>query len=224
MKKMGTLLAWGALVLLTTGWLVFLRPETLGGSVGYILINGESMLPRLRTGDLVLVKTATNYERGDVVVYRVPEGNLGEGVKIIHRIIGGDSRSGFVVQGDNKPHKDPWKPLPSDVVGKQWIHIPSAGTLLGVLRTPLGIATLAALFAIWIFLGSKPAVPGAGRGKQAKRKSARMLILAVALAGMATRVHAAGLEIRSGQLAVFTAVVPPLSPPSQPDLPADSTE
>lgn len=223
MKKLRTLLAWGALVVLTTGWLIFLRPETLGGSVGYILINGESMLPRLRTGDLVLVKPETSYRRDDVVVYRVPEGNLGEGVKIIHRIIGGDARSGFVVQGDNKPHKDPWRPLPSDVVGKQWIHIPSAGTLLSVLRTPLGIATLAALFAIWIFLGSKPAA-GAGSDATARRHAVQILILAAALAGVTTRVHAAGLEIRSGQLAVLTAVVPPLSPPAQPALPADSPE
>lgn len=150
------MLSWGALVLIAAGWFIFLRPAELGGPVGYILINGDSMLPNLRTGDMVLVRPTERYSPGDVVVYRVPEGNLGAGVKIIHRIIGGDERSGFVVQGDNKPHKDPWKPLPSDVVGTLWVQVPSVGHLLWLLRTRTGLALVAAFLATWIVMGDKP--------------------------------------------------------------------
>ncbi|MGQ0678993.1 MAG: signal peptidase I [Actinomycetota bacterium] len=156
MRRLVVIGGWAVALAALAAWFVFLRPVALGGDAGYILINGESMLPDLRNGDLVLIRQEPSYRVGEVITFRVPEGTLGAGVKIIHRIVGGDARSGFVVQGDNKPHVDPWKPLPEDVVGKLWAHLPGVGNALRLVRSQAGIAGFAALMAVWTFWGGKP--------------------------------------------------------------------
>src|SRR3954447_9111211 len=89
------------LVALVGGWAFVLRPQSLGGPAGYVLVSGHSMLPRYHTGDLVLVERRHSYHVGQVIAYRVPKGDAMAGAQVIHRIIGGDARRGFVVQGDN---------------------------------------------------------------------------------------------------------------------------
>ena len=59
------------------------------------------MQPTLYEGDLAVVRQQSSYEEGDIVAFRVPEGEDGEGAIIIHRIVGGDAENGFILQGDN---------------------------------------------------------------------------------------------------------------------------
>ncbi len=58
------------------------------------MINGISMEPNYHTGDLVLVRQASDYQVGDMVTYHDAQMNA----NIIHRIIGikGDH---FILQG-----------------------------------------------------------------------------------------------------------------------------
>jgi signal peptidase len=148
-----------ATVALIVAWFVLLRPVALGGPASYDIVTGTSMEPRLHTGDLVIAQARSTYDIGDVVVYRAPAGQPGAGSLIVHRIVGGDAATGYVVQGDNKDSPDLWRPLPGDIVGRSWIELPGSGMVLAVLRRPLVLATLLGALAAWWFLtsGSKPA-------------------------------------------------------------------
>ena len=127
-------------------WAFVLRPQTLGGPAGYVLVSGHSMLPRYHTGDLVLVERQSSYHVGEVIAYHVPKGDPMAGAQVIHRIIGGDAQHGFVVQGDNPTAPDVWRPNPADVVGAKALRIPDAVLVLQFLRSPVLLALLAASF------------------------------------------------------------------------------
>ena len=140
------------LVAVVLAWLVFLRPVWLGGPAGYAVVSGSSMQPTLHVGDLVLTRKQGTYAVGDVVVFRIPEGEPGAGGKVIHRIVGGSADEGFVVQGDNKNAPDLWHPTKHDIVGKMWFSAPAAGRVLAFLRDPLHLAGLASGFAVFLVL------------------------------------------------------------------------
>jgi signal peptidase len=127
-------------------WMHYLRPQSLGGNAAYVLVSGRSMLPRYKTGDLVLVEHRSSYHKGEVIAYRVPKGGPMAGAQVIHRIIGGDARHGFVVQGDNRTAPDVWRPKPADIVGAKALRIPDAIVVLQFLRAPMFLALLAACF------------------------------------------------------------------------------
>jgi signal peptidase len=127
-------------------WAFFLRPQSLGGPAGYVLVSGHSMLPRYHTGDMVLVEHRAHYRIGDVIAYHVPKGDPMAGAQVIHRIVGGNGTRGFVVQGDNRTAPDVWHPTNKDIVGAKVLRIPNAIVVLQFLRTPFLIALLAACF------------------------------------------------------------------------------
>jgi signal peptidase I len=143
-------------------WVQYLRPQSLGGNAGYVLVSGQSMEPRYHTGDLVLVERRQSYHAGQVIAYRVPKGDAMAGAQVIHRIVGGDARHGFVVRGDNRTAPDVWRPKLHDIVGAKALRLPNAIVVLQFLRAPLFLAILAASFVFVHVLvrGSKPAVEG----------------------------------------------------------------
>lgn len=154
MRRLANAAAVGALVLLTLGWVLFLRPTAIGGPTSYIVIRGDSMEPIYDSGDLVLTRAAAGYGVGDIVAYRLPEGEVGAGEIVIHRVVA--ERDGrFVLQGDNNPDIDPWLADPRDVVGEAWIHLPVAGRLLAIAHDPVVLGALAASVVFtWLALGS----------------------------------------------------------------------
>jgi len=127
-------------------WAQYLRPQSLGGNAGYVLVSGESMLPRYKTGDLVLVERHSSYHAGEVIAYHVPKGDPLAGAQVIHRIIGGDAKHGFIVRGDNRTAPDVWRPKPADIVGAKALRIPQAIRVLQYLRSPIFLGILAAAF------------------------------------------------------------------------------
>jgi signal peptidase I len=149
-----------AVPILIVAWFFLLRPVGLGGPASYDIVSGASMEPRLHTGDLVIAQAQSSYAVGDVVVYRVPSDHPDAGSLIVHRIIGGDAASGFIVKGDNKNAPDTWHPKASDIVGRSWIELPGSGRLLLVVRTPIVLATiLGGLAAFWIFTSGSSSTP-----------------------------------------------------------------
>ena len=145
------------LIVLCIFWAMFLRPQSLGGSAGYVLVSGKSMLPLYHTGDLVLVEHQSSYHVGEVIAYRVPKGDVAAGAQVIHRIVGGDAKHGWVVQGDNRSAPDVWRPKQGDIVGAKAVRFPSAAVVLGFLRSPLLLGILAASFVfVHVFLRGKP--------------------------------------------------------------------
>ena len=131
------------------GW--YCLPQSLGGRAAWVMVSGTSMLPRLHTGDLVLVERRSSYHVGEVVAYRVPKGEVGAGYVVIHRIIGGNGRTGWRMKGDNRTAPDLWYPTDHDVIGSRLLRIPHAWFLLRLLHMPLMLglfAGVAAFFAI----------------------------------------------------------------------------
>lgn len=139
------------------GWLLFLRPVTLGGPAGYVIVAGVSMEPAFHTGDLAITQRRADYQVGDVVAFSTAGG------VVIHRIVGGDADQGFATQGDNREQPDLWRPRPDDIVGAAWIHIPGAGSAIAFVRQPAVLAALAAAFAFFLAFTAGP-VRRRGRG------------------------------------------------------------
>jgi signal peptidase I len=143
----------------------FCLPQALGGRAGWVLVSGTSMLPRLHTGDLVLVEHRASYHVGEVVAYRVPKGQVGAGHVVIHRIVGGNSRTGWKMKGDNRTAPDLWYPTNHDVIGSKVLRIPDAWVVLRVLHMPVLLGLFAAFGAFFLIaLGGdgepKPDEPG----------------------------------------------------------------
>jgi signal peptidase len=137
-------------------WFFELRPQLLGGPASYAIVNGKSMLPHYRTGDIVIVHRHPEYGAGQVIAYKVPKGDVGGGAQVIHRIIGGNGRTGFVVQGDNRTAPDVWHPKTADVVGSAWVHLPGGGGVVKLLHTPAFLGGLGALVAVLLVVFHKP--------------------------------------------------------------------
>src|SRR3954454_25248008 len=134
------------LVALVVGWAFTLRPQSLGGPAGYVLVSGHSMLPRYHTGDMVLVERKSSYPVGEVIAYHVPKGDPMAGAQVIHRIIGGDATHGFLVQGDNRTAPDVWRPKPAGIARARALRSRHAVHVLPFLRSPVRRALLAACF------------------------------------------------------------------------------
>ena len=138
------LLAVGTCLGLFIAWAMLLRPPVLGGPATYLIVRGDSMLPTYQTGDLLILHARVSYSVGDAVAYRVPSGELGAGRLVVHRIVGGDGATGYVLQGDNNPAPDPWSPMATDVVGSPWLAVPGVGRAVAVIRQPAVAGGLAA--------------------------------------------------------------------------------
>jgi signal peptidase len=132
-----------ALCGLLAAGLWFGLPQTLGGRADWVLVSGTSMLPRLHTGDLVLVERRSSYHVGEVVAYRVPQGQVGAGHVVIHRIVGGNGRTGWWMKGDNRTAPDLWYPTNRDVIGAKELRIPDAWFVLRVFHMPVLLALFA---------------------------------------------------------------------------------
>jgi signal peptidase I len=152
-RRINQVFSFALVLALVVFWAMVLRPQSLGGPAGYVLVSGHSMLPRYKTGDLVLVERKSSYHVGQVIAYHVPKGDPMAGAQVIHRIIGGDATHGFLVQGDNRTAPDVWRPRPRDIVGAKALRIPNAVLLLQFLRSPVLIALLAASFVFVPVLG-----------------------------------------------------------------------
>ena len=131
-----------------TAWFFTLRPGSLGGPATYVLVRGISMEPTYHDGDLVIIRRSSSYRVGDIVAYRIPAGDVGGGLTVIHRIVGGSASSAYTTQGDNNPEPDPWDPTIGQIEGSTWLVLPRAGAIMLFLRAPIPLASLAAAMAV----------------------------------------------------------------------------
>ncbi len=105
-------------------------------------IRSFSMEPVLTRGDLVVVWPTGddyNYKLGQVVVFQSQEHGIHDWT--MHRIVGGDSETGFITRGDANNYKDQANLFPP--IKPEWIAgvAPSLGNY--VLKVPLvGYAVL----------------------------------------------------------------------------------
>jgi signal peptidase I len=141
---------------LVAALLWFGLPQNLGGRAEWVMVSGTSMLPRLHTGDLVLVERRSSYHVGEVVAYRVPKGQVGAGFVVIHRIVGGNGQTGWRMKGDNRTAPDLWYPRNRDVLGSKALRIPDAWLVLRLLHMPILLGLFAGLgIFFWIALAGE---------------------------------------------------------------------
>jgi signal peptidase I len=135
-----TILSTGLVLgLLACGWFLF-APSALGGSTSWVVTDGISMEPRFHAGDLVLVRSESDYRVGQIVAYR----NLELHTIVLHRIVARDG-SRYVFKGDNNNFLDFEHPRRSQLIGAMWAHLPGAGGELASIRSPALIGGLFAL-------------------------------------------------------------------------------
>lgn len=133
-----------AFIPLLAAWMVF-APIQFGGQAAYVIVNGNSMEPLYRRGDLVILRESSSYQVGDIATYRHPQ--IGP---VIHRIIQLHGNR-YIFRGDHNGWDDSYQPTHADLIGKAWIHIPSIGAYLAWARTPRTMAMLAVLLVLVLF-------------------------------------------------------------------------
>lgn len=137
-----------AMVIVAVAWA---WPAQFGGTTSYVIVSGQSMAPTYENGDVVIAQPG-DVSLNDIIVYRVPEGEAGAGVQVVHRVVGGDGEAGWELIGDNNASTDQWQPTDDDVVGRVVLHLPGAGRLLLSLANPFLFSTLmiaGALLLLW---------------------------------------------------------------------------
>jgi len=119
-------------------WYVTLAPSSLKGPVTYAVVSGHSMEPSLYTGDLVVVRSQSEYHVGDTVLTSVMGG------LVIHRIVW-ISKHSVRTKGINNDVEDTWTLPLSAILGKQEFVFKQVGSYLVQLRTnPLVFGSFAA--------------------------------------------------------------------------------
>jgi signal peptidase I len=165
-RRRGNAVFYAVFALAVAGWFLMLRPVRLGGPATFVVVQGVSMEPTYHTGDLVIAHRQASYAVGDVIAYRVPNGDVGAGLTVVHRITGGSAAAGFVTQGDNNPAPDDWRPTLADVQGKAWAVAPQGGALLTFLRAPIPLAALGASVVVAMIIYRDSAEPSRRRRRR----------------------------------------------------------
>jgi signal peptidase I len=140
----------------------------LTGRVGYVVTDGISMEPLYHTGDLVVIAPASSYHIGEIVAYH---GDLDGHKVVLHRIVGGNATSGFVMKGDNNHSIDPLHPKASQVIGRAVLHIPKVGKLMTSpeVRALLALVIVVALVSLLVEPRRKPGIEPRGKPARAPR-------------------------------------------------------
>jgi len=127
-------------------FVIYFWPASFGGDTTIMMVQGQSMLPTILPGSLVVAKEAPEYQIDDIVAYEQKE--RGYSKVIVHRIIDVHEQ-GFIIQGDNNPRKDVGYPTEDVILGKVLFSTPYVGDIIGMFREPIVLVFSAgALFAV----------------------------------------------------------------------------
>lgn len=144
LRRLGQVAAWAVAV----GAVILLWPANLGGCTTITIVTGHSMESTLQPGDLAVTRCGTP-QVGDVVAYRpFPDKNP----VVIHRIIGGDPVSGWLLQGDNNNFVDPFRPVAAQVRGIMVLSMPKIGGVVAFVGSPImwsSMLLIAAALLLW---------------------------------------------------------------------------
>lgn len=123
-----------------------------------MVVPSTSMLPTLNVGDLIVVRgvDVTTIKPGDIIVFNVPQPyDRYTPSPMVHRVFDVRFENGkpvFTTKGDNLPSPDGWLLPAENVIGVCVWRIPYIGYPVLFLRTPYGIATVAAILMLIILL------------------------------------------------------------------------
>lgn len=122
----------------------YLNKEEVPTWSGYfpMIVLTDSMYPEIKSGDLILCRTAEASEvrEGDVISFFDPMGN---GTSVVtHRVIRITEENGdrsFVTMGDNNNTEDPVPVTAEELIGIYRTRIPGAGNVAMFMQTTPGL-------------------------------------------------------------------------------------
>jgi signal peptidase len=156
-----------------------LWPERWGGSMTYVITDGNSMAPVWQAGDLAVLRAADEYGVGDVAAY-----NSTDIKRIVMHRIEKESPEGYTFKGDNNDHLDPETVTDEQMLGKLLVRVPSVGTYLNWILKPVNLMIAAG--ALFLLFGDrKKDVPQPGVPRAAGLSRLRLTALELP-AGTAT--------------------------------------
>lgn len=103
--------------------------EVSPGAVICAIVEGGSMAPAFRDGDLVLARRTGRPCTGDVIVFR----DLRHSRLVVHRVCGED-RDRIMTKGDANGERDPDPVRVQEIVGTVRFRIPGIGGILRRIR------------------------------------------------------------------------------------------
>lgn len=159
-----TLIAAAGFLIVLLLWIIF-APVQIGGNAFYVIVNGNSMEPGFYKGDLVVLRTETDYQVGDIVAYKYPQ--LGN---VFHRIVEIKGNAYFL-KGDHNSWIDSYQPSKNEIIAKYWFVIRKAGTLIATFKSPWVLALLAGIILLimgWTMVNSSR--NGLLSGKKERKK------------------------------------------------------
>ncbi len=138
-------------MLILSGFGIF--SMAMGTTSPLAVVTGNSMIPDLQYGDLVIIqaRTVNQIKIGDVVVFTAA---WYESSPIIHRVVRiiecGDGDRLFFTRGDNNPSNDLGFRTIKDIIGVVILKIPAIGNIAFILWTPIGMisATIIVIFTL----------------------------------------------------------------------------
>jgi signal peptidase I len=170
-----------ALIGLFAVWAVLLRPQWLGGSTAYVMVRGDSMLPTFEDGALVVLQLQDSYRPDDVVGYLIPQGEVGAGQLVVHRIVSVEEDGGFVIAGDNNELPDPWRPCTADIRGRAVLAVPGAGRIIAMAMRPMNAGAIAAALIVMILVARS--APRGQEGRRGLRLGSRTIMVGSSVGG-----------------------------------------
>jgi len=151
------------------------------------MVLSGSMSPAIKTGSIIMVKPALNYQVGDVVTYQY--GRRARDLTT-HRIIEQQGNE-FITKGDNNNAADINPIKKEQILGKVFLTIPYAGYVANFARSKFGLIMLIlipALLIIWsevckIFQEVKK-VRGKKNSQLPKNTMCKILIFSILISGL----------------------------------------
>ena len=142
-RRLGSALVTTTIVALV----VFLWPARLGGSTNLVVVRGTSMEPVYHLNDIVITRTSHDYDIGDIVVFKIPDG-VGEGMLVIHRLVGRRADGTWITEGDNRDTPDDFHVRDGDLLGKPVAVLPRAGRAVQFVSNVDVVAVALGLFGV----------------------------------------------------------------------------
>ena len=112
----------------------------ISGNFELLVVQSGSMEPAIKTGGLVVVKPAAEYNVGDIITFGT---GTRKATVITHRIYEKEVDNGrisYVTKGDANDSSDSNKVLKEDVIGKVLFSVPFFGYVVDFAKTPMGFA------------------------------------------------------------------------------------
>ena len=160
MTKMITNIGYALFVglLFLMGLMLLATKVPVFGGIELKIVQSGSMEPNIPVGSLIVVKTADQFKKGDVITFGADTKTQ---IPTTHRIVDVQGSGGvlyYTTRGDANDVDDPKPVIKDDIIGKVVLSVPTLGFLLDFARTPRGFLFLVGVPAFLIVLDELRAI------------------------------------------------------------------